>query len=346
MRYIITAILLITCFSLFGSWSDYSYYKSHVINQAAGASTNYQVQITVHYGAGSDSGDDVYLNSHTQADFDDVAFFDNDQSTQLDCWLQEYTASTTAIFWVEVADNLGSGNVTIYIAYGDADGTSQSNGDNTFLFFDDFNDASINGTKWDTNDAPAESGGYAVCDNDDGFRSDNTFAVGCAFKILARCDEQDWGMGIRDNYPGLTINRGTMIQNTDIRNPDDFDMFELRTGISTAAYTVIDDDSNADFRNTWYTYEVTWEADTCRYYQNEVLMSTITTNITSTATNVGFGTWDSSQESQLDVDWIILRDYVSPEPTHGAWGEETGISIITIDQINDFNIADIEIMPQ
>ena len=42
---------------------SWSYRKSHVINSAAGAGTDYQVKIVVHYGSGADSGENVYLNS-------------------------------------------------------------------------------------------------------------------------------------------------------------------------------------------------------------------------------------------------------------------------------------------
>ena len=47
------------------SWlSGWQYRKSHTINgSSAGAVTDYQVRIRVHYGEGSDSGEDVYLNN-------------------------------------------------------------------------------------------------------------------------------------------------------------------------------------------------------------------------------------------------------------------------------------------
>lgn len=46
------------------SWLEgWQYRKSHVINPASGAGTNYQIRIKVHYGAGTDSGEEVYINS-------------------------------------------------------------------------------------------------------------------------------------------------------------------------------------------------------------------------------------------------------------------------------------------
>jgi len=64
--------------------SGWQYRKSHVINSASDAGTGYQVRIKAHYGSGTDSGEDVYLNSHCRTDFGDVRL----------------------VFWVEVADDL------------------------------------------------------------------------------------------------------------------------------------------------------------------------------------------------------------------------------------------------
>ena len=47
-----------------GWLSEWGYRKSHNLTGATGAGTDYQVSITVHSGSGSDSGDDVYLDSH------------------------------------------------------------------------------------------------------------------------------------------------------------------------------------------------------------------------------------------------------------------------------------------
>ncbi len=60
--------------------------KSHVIYGAAGAGTNYQIRIKVHYGSGTDNGEDVYLNHNSRIDFGDVRFVDDDGTTELDYW--------------------------------------------------------------------------------------------------------------------------------------------------------------------------------------------------------------------------------------------------------------------
>lgn len=94
--------------------SGYLYRKSHVINQTAGAGTDYQVPIKVYSGSGSDSGDSVYLNDNAAYFPNDIAFTASDEETLLDYW-HERDSDT---FWVKIPDNLTSDAATIYIYYG------------------------------------------------------------------------------------------------------------------------------------------------------------------------------------------------------------------------------------
>lgn len=73
---------------------DYTYRKSHVIENATGAGTNYPVQITVNLSSGADSGNTVYLND-TLNPF--VTFTDNDGTTELDKWLESSNVTETPL---------------------------------------------------------------------------------------------------------------------------------------------------------------------------------------------------------------------------------------------------------
>ena len=72
------------------SWlAGWKYRKSHVIEPASGAGTDYQIRIIVHYGSGTDSGEHVYLNGKCRSDFGDVRFTSDDGVTLLDYWIEE-----------------------------------------------------------------------------------------------------------------------------------------------------------------------------------------------------------------------------------------------------------------
>lgn len=96
-----------------GAFADgYAYRKSIPITGATGASTDYQISMTVNSGSGADSAGVVYLNGHAPAFPADIAFYDDSSSTRLSYWAEDATT-----YWVKVADNLAS-NQSIYLYYG------------------------------------------------------------------------------------------------------------------------------------------------------------------------------------------------------------------------------------
>ena len=125
--------------------TGWNYRKSHIIDGTAStAGAEYQIKITAHYGSGTDSGENVYLENKAKTDFGDVRFVQSDNNTLLSYWLEKIDG-TTATFWVKIAGNLTAQFQTIYVYYGNNQTTTTSNGETTFTFFDDF---SSDLTKW------------------------------------------------------------------------------------------------------------------------------------------------------------------------------------------------------
>ncbi|MFA6028047.1 MAG: DUF2341 domain-containing protein [Patescibacteria group bacterium] len=109
-----------------------------VTNATASELTNYQVKL------------DVLYDADMQADFDDLRFTTSNGTTEIDYWLESKTDSSRAVVWVEVPTISASSSATIYMYYGNATVSSGSSGDNTFIFFDDFNrdDSTSLGADW------------------------------------------------------------------------------------------------------------------------------------------------------------------------------------------------------
>jgi hypothetical protein len=108
-----------------------------VTGSTAGAASQYVVKVEVTY--------DVDM----QPDFDDLRFTDLSGSTFLDHWRESYQPSTSAIFWVKIPTIPASPeSITICAVYGDNLAVSASNGESTFLFFDDFESGTM--SKWNT----------------------------------------------------------------------------------------------------------------------------------------------------------------------------------------------------
>jgi len=111
------------------------------------------------------------LNS-IQPDGRDIRFFNQSTSSpysstvgKLPYWI-ENISSSQLIVWVKIDNIPASGGKTIYIYYGKSDATTTSNGTNTFLVWDDFNDNSIDTNKWNTGvyygGSISESGGELI----------------------------------------------------------------------------------------------------------------------------------------------------------------------------------------
>ncbi|MBT0159231.1 DUF2341 domain-containing protein [Candidatus Bathyarchaeota archaeon A05DMB-2] len=130
--------------------SSWSYRKSHVIENAAGAGTNYQIRLLVYYGSGSDYGGVVYLGGKCRSDFGDIRFTDNDGNTLLDYWRESYTASSSAVFWIEIKDDLSVTDAIFYIYYGNAGAGTTSNFDATFIFGEPFDSGTLSTSRWPT----------------------------------------------------------------------------------------------------------------------------------------------------------------------------------------------------
>ena len=140
--------------------------KSRVVtvtNSNASALTNFQVLVSVTY------------DSDMNSDFSDIRFTDS-SGTELDHWLESKTDSTSAKFWVEVPSIAESGDTTIYLFYGNASASSASNGDNTFMFFDDFSGSSVDTNKWTVVDATgiSVSGGVLNATSTTGWLQSNS----------------------------------------------------------------------------------------------------------------------------------------------------------------------------
>jgi len=120
-----------------GWLSGWDHRTGLTITGATGAGTDYQIFLNVTY------------DSEMQSDFDDFRFTDDDGITLLDYWIEEYTASDFAYVWVEVKDDLDTDQM-IWMYWGNDGVSTTSNGNDTFIFFDDFEyNGFPNSTKWE-----------------------------------------------------------------------------------------------------------------------------------------------------------------------------------------------------
>lgn len=126
-----------------GGWN---YRKPITLKGETGAGKNYQVKLSI----GACSGGDLHLQAHSEAFPADIRFTGRDGITKLGYFIEDETADLITV-WVNVADSLEK-NVDIYVYYGKAGATTESNFDDTFIAGDLFDSETLNTTRWPTVD--------------------------------------------------------------------------------------------------------------------------------------------------------------------------------------------------
>ncbi|MFA5178036.1 MAG: DUF2341 domain-containing protein [Candidatus Paceibacterota bacterium] len=119
-----------------------------IFNNSEEILTDYQIMVEITYDA------------DMQSDFDDIRFT-NSNGAVLSSYLESKTDGVSAIFWVKIPEIPISGN-TIYLYYGNETASSNSNGDNTFLLYENFSESTLNTEKWFT---ASLRGNYTISSN-------------------------------------------------------------------------------------------------------------------------------------------------------------------------------------
>jgi hypothetical protein len=347
-----------------GWLSGWSYRKSHKITgSTAGAVSNYQITITVHYGSGSDSGGDVYLNGKCRSDFADIRFTDSDGVTLLPYWIEDKVDSNYAKVWVKVPNIPASpSQATIYIYYGNPSATPASSGVDTFVFFDDFDTLDTN--KWDVNTlnggSVSVSGGALVLTsgssthNGAGVTSKSTlpsgdYALEAYVKRVA---------GHQNGEPGLVVG----LTNKYARDTTYYGFWYCVTNIgftcgAAHVYSALAD--GLRLKATYYN-NIVYGSTSLEDYMGKLVRLTVkvnnsakqtvarfiygSTDVTLTSTGstaisplyvqIHYGEYGQINYSSYCY-WIAVRNLVDPEPVNDVWGAEESPVVYTSLNVDD-----------
>lgn len=302
-----------------GWLAGWSYRKTVTITGQAGAGTDYQVNLSIGDASG---GDDFHLENHCTSFPNDIQVTDNDQTTPLDYWVEDLTVDPIKM-WVEVADDLSS-NVDICVYYAKSGAASASDGDNTFLFFDDFSDASIDTSKWeyDTGDTSITGGILTL--------------TGSTKKIHGKPNRAYPFIGETRAKVSANSHIGARIGTGDLETAG-ATKYVQQNGESFYTRSATSGDIQGRKDDAWVSPvpETTIEADLSVYETLKFVMTTtnikiyydntleleITTNIPTADQNFWF---KSVTSDDVLVDWTFIRKQNTPEPAFSsAGGEET-----------------------
>jgi hypothetical protein len=272
---------------------------------------------------------EVYTDGHCKTDFGDIRFTDSSGNILLDCWLEEKTDSNYADFWVEISDNLTDGNSTIYIYYGKADATypylatDLAQGEATFLFFDNFDAASLDWVnKWLSTDQSLYSieGGKLKFLKPNAttklLNTKNKYTNGFAAECLLRqsvASQQSYFMG----EPTAAIYTGKDAGVLAWNNYPANSMFAYINGASTGIIYVPDLTS---YFKVKYLCPSSGNA-TITIYLNSTQLVTKSATPASTNVYITFLAWGGGVPVGY-AENVFVRKYIASEPTHSGWGQE------------------------
>ena len=309
--------------------SGWNFRKSHIIDgSATTAGTGYQIRIIAKYGTGADNGETVYLGNKAKTDFSDVRFVQSDQETLLAYWLESKIDGVSATFWVKISGNLAAQSQTIYLYYGNSLATLASDGESTFVFFDDF---SGDLTKWNIHTGTevaitSEYGDPAPCleisagitDWPYGFTAIGSGATYTGFQN---------GIIEADVYPATDalpeiIFRGNYSENAGYKG-----RWDCRSDEETPWFSPPydgwggfgDDVTRFGIANQWQKVKLVINGSTFEIYNNNNLESTVTDTQYSGPGEIGLA---NHYGEYVRFDNVRVRNYVEPEPLHGIWGNE------------------------
>ncbi len=255
----------------------------------------------------------------------DIRFTDENDNP-LNYWVQYWNTSGTSTIWVKIPT---AETNRFNMLYGDSSLISESNGEATFLFFEDFLGSSLNATKWwsrtDTYSTLTVSGGTVTLYTD----TPNTFGAGSSLGLSDF--EVDWP---RQSF------------GTNMTNGLSFGMLERGDKVYTVSSAIGTIEDLVVPQRTWFNGEIRWLSDSLVQYDNE---SAILTHTDSTTTpdglygvrilthsgnsGLGYGysaemrsivkpgqigralhsysyhdyQYDGSDKTSIEVDWVFVR---------------------------------------
>jgi hypothetical protein len=307
--------------------NGYLYRRKITISGSPDAGTEYQVLLKVGESAGS-SGCDFHLDRKlflipTKGFSGDMLFTAADGETPIPFWVEKLEGdwpNRIAYVWVKVPANLDT-DQDIYCYFGRPLAPNVCNGEQTFLFFDDFLGTSLDSTKWLLG-RWAGSGSY-------------TATVSSGYVRISTGSGTTGGIVSRRGFSFPFAVRGLYRRNSGasyhaiVQSSSGSDSDWVRHGYSASTYfyqkktsgTVSTYESFSRTAPSSFTeIEIIWTATSSRYFESGSQVNTITTQDRwSTGTNyVQLFTVGSSS---ADYDYVFVRKYVSPEPAFKSAGE-------------------------
>jgi hypothetical protein len=302
------------------SWWDANYQYRQQITITAGTTavpTSYSVRVQFDHAAlvtGSkslSSGNDIR-----------IVYWNGSGWTELDRRLDDQSSwnSTTTQVWFRTQAAIGASasdsNYYIYYGYSSA-GTPPTTWSNVFLFYDDFNDSSLDTARWTCTGTCTESG--------------TTLVVGISSNVWATAT---YAIGTDTRWDGRLLISGSYNNLNYFSASDtvDYTGNRIRLGYSStgghfyevANPTVTRVSYTPTTPTSYHIYAFNREGTTgVRLFQDSTQIANVTTTIPTGTLRMLLRDDSATAGRTMTYDWVRVRRYVSPEPTTAFGAEAT-----------------------
>ena len=302
-------------------WTAKYYHPVTAGNSTVGTLTNYPVMFQMFNTSGTNSGNAIYTSGNTSKTWTDINFSVSGSATPLDYWIED-TNATAAMVWVEIPSITTTGS-TVCVYTGKAGQTTDyQSGTNTFSVF---------------------SGAFSVGQADHYLETTTAYA------------RDSYALRINSYSDGITgtLREAIMASSNTLSYSGDYEAINMGTTSSGKwnlrdANKLISMGTNAD--SGTHTIEI-WAFGSIAY----VIMNTTggyggwnATTLTSAATpNTWYpATRTDGSSSTLYVNWGLVRQRITPEPTHGAWTWESNVQAPVASFTDGGKVGNIGLDPQ
>jgi len=320
--------------------SGWSYRREITISGSSGAGTNYQVLLKIGESSGA-TGCNFHLNgqsSNFPSDKNqggDLRFTASDGQTLLSFWVEKVEGTSpnrVAYVWVKVSADLSTSQ-SIYCYFGNPSATNASDGNATFLFFDDFDGTSLDSTKW-----VAYANDYSVSNsilriNIGGVERTSAFSFNLQNGYIAEVRVRHEVSA--NNYGGVLPEVASSPYTAGSNANSDATILFMRQLSVDTAYVWIGDGSTNSYNvvsgvstgwtsatGTWYITGISINGGTVKLWANGTAVYTVSgISWAKNITYVKLGSFDRYSLSDIQdtsYDWVRVRKYVSPEPAFSS----------------------------
>ena len=308
--------------------TGWSKYKTLTITDTAGISANYQMKLEIYAGTGSDNTASgiIYCGNYCINFPDDIRFSTTNDTltgTQLNQWIANGYTTSHATIWIKMPSD---GANTIYMFIGNESANFTSDGDNTFIFFDDFENNNLDRwthtSSWTTQNTTVYEGTYAayaynVASNElyktlssalnysfswhMNVQTDKTNDLSNYIPFIMSCPDTVWAIAMGRNDP---------LANKLIYNQGSWTAWPQNNTITT---------------NTWYSIDlhIDFEASQQKGYKNNLSLGAIDCKDASgnNFTSITLLELYDSKSPKAYADQVYVRKWYATEPTWNTFSD-------------------------